>query len=767
MTWIRSSRWLGCAAALVAFEASAALLLYEPFAADVFPNDTNLGRKRGATWSLGEAVTSAPGWSVVRDSAALHYPGLPASPGSRGVARIANTSDGSCHSGRLLSSSVTTDAVYCSFIFNIKTPPESDRALLLLSSFPGGSITARHDGCNAVVWLSPDLRLLLGKQNAFGPTAGPTGPLALNTTYLVVVKYQFNPGANDDEVALYINPLPGGDEPAPALTTTTGIDRKQIHSVWLPQGTLAGITGADFGSASGAINMDEIRVGTTWADVTPRDPEAGTLQLQTAAVTTPTTPIAPGFASPPRDLAVGIGQEAGFKASVTGTVPRTLQWFFNDAPLAGATNATLVLPNSQFSHAGKYSLAVSNQAGAALSATATLVVSNLATPPALAMQSGDVAATVGQTAIFRVSAVGAVPMSYQWHGNSKPLPGQTNSVLALANVQSGQAGKYFVTVKNAAGEATSEPIELKVNPARDIPDFSLFGWATQAGGTTGGAGAGTGTVSTASEFLAAVESPGPSNILVFGTISIPGYAMIRANKTIMGLGTNAGVIGSLNMDHRSTGVSNVIIRNLHISNPQGVGDGDTIIIQLGAHHIWIDHCTLSDSPDGLLDIVEGSYYITISWCKFTYTWKRGHRFTSLFSKRDSAVADRGKLKITYHHNWWSIGCQERMPRGRFGQVHCFNNYYFAPGNNYCIRAGVEAQILVENNFFRDVNAPYGPWPGTDGKINASGNEFENVTGTIAPGDDIIFTPPYGYALDPAANIPKSVTNWAGAGKVRF
>ena len=118
-------------------------------------------------------------------------------------------------------------------------------------------------------------------------------------------------------------------------------------------------------------------------------------------------------------------------------------------------------------------------------------------------------------------------------------------------------------------------------------------------------------------------------------------------------------------------------------------------------------------------------------------------------------------------NWWSTGCQERMPRGRFGQVHCFNNYYIAPGNNYCIRAGVEAQILVENNFFRDVNAPYGPWPGTDGKINASGNEFENVTGTIVSGNDTIFTPPYGYALDSAPDVPAIITNWAGAGKISF
>jgi pectate lyase len=30
--------------------------------------------------------------------------------------------------------------------------------------------------------------------------------------------------------------------------------------------------------------------------------------------------------------------------------------------------------------------------------------------------------------------------------------------------------------------------------------------------------------------------------------------------------------------------------------------------------------------------------------------------------------DRGKLKVTFHHNWWADGVIERMPRVRFGDV---------------------------------------------------------------------------------------------------
>ena len=59
-------------------------------------------------------------------------------------------------------------------------------------------------------------------------------------------------------------------------------------------------------------------------------------------------------------------------------------------------------------------------------------------------------------AYFRAVAAGAMPISYQWNCNGTNVPGATNVVLVLTNVQPDQAGSsYTLTASNAFGAATS------------------------------------------------------------------------------------------------------------------------------------------------------------------------------------------------------------------------------------------------------------------------------------------------------------------------
>ncbi|MDP1622334.1 MAG: T9SS type A sorting domain-containing protein [Bacteroidales bacterium] len=83
---------------------------------------------------------------------------------------------------------------------------------------------------------------------------------ALNTTYLVVVKYTIVAGASNDFVDMFINPVLGAPEPTPTVTATdVTTDPGDIGSVALRQG----------GSTTGpTLKLDGIRVGLTWADVT-------------------------------------------------------------------------------------------------------------------------------------------------------------------------------------------------------------------------------------------------------------------------------------------------------------------------------------------------------------------------------------------------------------------------------------------------------------------------------------------------------------------
>ena len=67
----------------------------------------------------------------------------------------------------------------------------------------------------------------------------------------------------------------------------------------------------------------------------------------------------------------------------------------------------------------------------------------------------------GSTAYLRLLAVGGMPISYQWTCNDTNLPGATNCVLALTNVQPPLSGTYYTLIaSNSSGMATSGPITL-------------------------------------------------------------------------------------------------------------------------------------------------------------------------------------------------------------------------------------------------------------------------------------------------------------------
>lgn len=209
---------------------------------------------------------------------------------------------------------------------------------------------------------------------------------------------------------------------------------------------------------------------------------------------------------------------------------------------------------------------------------------------------------------------------------------------------------------------------------------------------------------------------------------------VPANTTIVGATRNAGIRGAW-LDIRPSTSSgnqpmNVIIRNLAFEDtydcfPQwSPTDGaqgnwnaqyDAISIR-NATHVWIDHNRFRDVAtadellptyfgrlhqvhDGLLDVTNESDLVTISWNRFSH-----HDKTMLVGSSDSAVADRGKLRLTLHHNLFEdVG--QRSPRVRYGQIHLYNNHYTisaqaAEKYGYSWGVGVESQIYAENNHFR-------------------------------------------------------------------
>jgi pectate lyase len=151
------------------------------------------------------------------------------------------------------------------------------------------------------------------------------------------------------------------------------------------------------------------------------------------------------------------------------------------------------------------------------------------------------------------------------------------------------------------------------------PAFAVDGWATQGGGTSGGSGGSSTTVTTLSSFKTAVSGTTARVVYVSGTIDLgTSNVDIGSNKTIIGSGSTSGFKGNL----RANGQSNIILQNLNFTNPSSVGGGDGLTIQ-GTTRFFVTKCTFKQTGDGALDIVNGSDYGTVSWCKFLYTSDTG------------------------------------------------------------------------------------------------------------------------------------------------
>jgi pectate lyase len=286
-------------------------------------------------------------------------------------------------------------------------------------------------------------------------------------------------------------------------------------------------------------------------------------------------------------------------------------------------------------------------------------------------------------------------------------------------------------------------------------ESSPIGWASQNGGTTGGSGGSTVTVTSASALDSALQSSSRQIIRVSGMISLSGMHKVSSNKSILGVGSGSGISGGgLNL----SGVSNVIIRNLVFRN----ADDDSINVQESAHNIWIDHNDLSNGHDGLVDIKRGSDFVTVSWNHF-----HNHDKTALLGHDDgNGSQDIGHLRVTYHHNWFD-GTTQRHPRVRFGNpVHVYNNYY--NGNSgYGVASTCNAGVLVERNYFENVPHPTVTQTGDSpsGNLRVINNFLVNSGTEQVRNGASVAAVPYAYTPDANNKVKSIVTAGAGTGKI--
>jgi hypothetical protein len=182
-----------------------------------------------------------------------------------------------------------------------------------------------------------------------------------------------------------------------------------------------------------------------------------------------TVNVPPAVTTHPASQTITAGQSVTFTVGVSGTTPFSYQWRRNGSDIAGANAASYQIASVNSSHAGEYTVLVSNVAGSAFSNGATLTVN---VPPAVTTHPASQTITAGQSVTFTVGASGTTPFSYQWQIDGEDIAGANGSSYQIATVTAAHAGSYRVNVSNSVGSALSNPAVLTVNRLAQTISFT-------------------------------------------------------------------------------------------------------------------------------------------------------------------------------------------------------------------------------------------------------------------------------------------------------
>jgi hypothetical protein len=171
------------------------------------------------------------------------------------------------------------------------------------------------------------------------------------------------------------------------------------------------------------------------------------------------TVVEPDARITPTALAVQAGEVAAFAVTTTLLPPVSYQWKYEGVELSGETNATFTIAHVQTHHAGAYSVELD---APTMGLHLALPSVYLTGPVNITQQPTNVNVRLGSNTVLGVNFGGIAPIHCQWQFNGVAIPGATNNMLALTNVQLAQEGNYVAVVSNSFGVVLSDIVRLAV-----------------------------------------------------------------------------------------------------------------------------------------------------------------------------------------------------------------------------------------------------------------------------------------------------------------
>ncbi len=244
--------------------------------------------------------------------------------------------------------------------------------------------------------------------------------------------------------------------------TATGGD---LSYVWSKNGVpIGGATNSSY-TLTGVLNPDEGDYSVYVSN------GAGNITSSNATLTV----IDPAIILDPVNTSINLGGSGSLTVGAVGSSALKYQWYFKNAALKGATNATVNFTAATTAIGGNYFAVVTNTYGKATSAIVTLTV---VTPPSFNAPLAPIAmkpktnVPAGTRVVMTTVAKGTAP-SYQWKFNSSDIAGSTTATNILSAAKLTDAGTYSVVLSNQAGVSTSIGVNLGVFPDTNAPTVGI------------------------------------------------------------------------------------------------------------------------------------------------------------------------------------------------------------------------------------------------------------------------------------------------------